>query len=71
MFSGGVVYISDMEHNRKLKFSMQTHMTTLYLNVAMLWCDVDVLYLEDGNAHRPFFKTKPQLWFLIKNRFYF
>ena len=68
MFCVGGVYISGTEHNWKLKFSMQTHLTHInnifdyYLN------NVDVLYLEDGNAYRPVLKKiKPQLCFFLIN----
>ena len=55
---GGGAYISDKEHNFKLKFSIQTHVT--HMNAIFEYChaleilnSVDVLYLEDRNVYRP------------------
>ena len=52
------VYISGAEHNRKLKFSMQTHHTLIntileYYRASVNFDNVDVLYLENGNVYRP------------------
>ena len=58
MFNVGV-YISGTEHNWKLKFSMQAHLTDI--NTIFEYChnnNVDVLHLEDGTVYRPFLKNK-------------
>ena len=50
------MYISGAKHNnRKLKFSMQTHLTHIntifrYYPATITLDNADVLYLEDGNV---------------------
>ena len=58
--------ISGTEHNWKLNFSMQTHLTLI--NTIFEYCHASVnlgyvllLYMDDGNAYRQ------QLYFFSKN----
>ena len=57
------VSISGREHNWKLKFSLQTHLT--HINTIFKYChasvnldNVHVLCLEDENVYRPVLKNK-------------
>ena len=64
--------ISGTEH-RKLKFSMQTHLT--HMNTILEYChdsviidNADVFYLEDWSVHSLILKEKATMFFL-KNIF--
>ena len=55
------MYISGTEHNRKLKFSMQTHLRYIktifeYCNASENLGNVDVSYLEVGISIEPVLK---------------
>ena len=72
--SVGDEYISGTEHNCKLKFGMQTHLT--HINTIFKYChasvnlnNVDVLHLEDGNVCNPVLKNKTSTLFSPKNPF--
>ena len=80
MFSGGGggdVCNSGTEHNRKLKFSMETHLTQekhYIYHASMSLDNVDVLYLEDWNVYRPVLKNLTANKFFLRKRlclFYF
>ena len=68
--SGGG-YISRVQNNYtfKLKFSYQTHLT--HINIIIEYClnNVDVLYLEEENVHRPVLKKKTASMFFLKKPF--
>ena len=70
----GDVYISVTEHNMKLKFSMQTHLTHIntileYCHASVIIDNADVLYLEDWNGHSLVLKNKTATIFFLKKPF--
>ena len=70
--SGGMcVHGTGIERNRKLKFSMQTHLTHTntifkYFHASVILDIVDVLYLEGKNV----LKNKTATVFFMKKLFY-
>ena len=69
--SGGCIHRTGIEHNRKLKFSMQTHLTHIntifkYFHASVILDIVDVLYLEGKNV----LKNKTGTVFFMKKLFY-
>ena len=67
------VIISGTEHNRKLKFSMQTLLThvntiTEYCHASVNLDYVDVLYLQDWDVYiyRPFLRNQTTTTFCLK-----
>ena len=51
------IYFSDIEHNAKLNFSLETHLTHIntifeYCHASVILDNVDVLYLEEENLCR-------------------
>ena len=75
MFSWGEgVNISCTEHNWKLKFSMQNHLTHISTIFEYWYASVNLdnaLYLEYGNVYRPVLKNKSatMIFFLKKKLF--
>ena len=63
-------YITCTEHNWKLKFSMQSHLTDT--NALFEYChasenlEKDILYLEYGNVYRLVLKNKTATMFFLK-----
>ena len=67
-------YISCKEHKRKLKFSMQTHLTYIntifeYCHASVIIANVNVLYSEDGKVYRPVLKNKTATMFFSPKPF--
>ena len=68
---GGCIHRTGIERNRKLKFSMQTHLTHIntifkYFHAPVILDIVDVLYLEGKNV----LKNKIATVVFMKKLFY-
>ena len=68
---GGCIHRTGIERNRKLKFSMKTHLTHIntifkYFHASVILDIVDVLYLKGENV----LKNKTATVFFMKKLFY-
>ena len=74
LFLVGDAYFSGTERNRKLKFSIHTHLTHIntifeYYHAPVNLDNADVLYLEDVNVHKPVLEKENHTYISFSKNF--
>ena len=71
MFSGGCIYLRYRTQEVEIQYVnlSDTFIIFAYCHASMNLDDVDVLYVENGNAYKPVLKNKTTTMFFLKKPF--